>query len=81
MKRAAGEETTLATYRGRGISGGGQSANISVIAKGPELEVRLNGVSVLKARDTTFASGLIGLRLYGDTTKPCDATFANLTFH
>lgn len=76
VKRTSGNEVTLAIFRRQGLS---QSAKISVTAKGSRIEVRLNDVPVLKANDTTFASGFLGLRVYGDSTKPCDATFSNVT--
>ncbi len=59
----------------------GQSAKITAIAKGSLIEVRLNDVTVLSVKDTSFSSGYVGLRICGDTNKPCDATFANLTIH
>jgi Domain of Unknown Function (DUF1080) len=80
VKRSSGEEVTVASYRERGLSSAGQSAKITVTAKGPWIEVRLNGVRILRTEDTTFASGLIGLRIYGDPIKPCDATFSKVTF-
>jgi RNA polymerase sigma factor (sigma-70 family) len=81
MRRTAGDEVTLASYHGRGISEAGPSAKITVTAKGPWIEVRLNGVTVLRTKDATFSSGFIGLRICGDPNKPCAATFSNLTFH
>ena len=81
VKRTAGDESELASYHGRGIAAAGQSAKITVTARGPWMEVRLNDVTVLRTKDATFDSGFIGLRIYGDSTKPCDATFSNLTFH
>jgi hypothetical protein len=41
----------------------------------------LNDVTILKTNDTTFASGFIGLRVYGWGDVPCDGTFSNLTVH
>jgi hypothetical protein len=81
VKRADGNEVTLASYRGRVPSSKGPSAKITVIAQGPEIEVRLNNVSVLKVVDRTYAAGLIGLRIIGEPDFPCDATFASITFH
>jgi hypothetical protein len=81
VKRMSGDETTLASYNGRIFSSLGSSAKISVNATGPWIEARLNDVPVLRVKDTTFASGLIGLRVYGDGDSPCDATFSTLTFY
>jgi RNA polymerase sigma factor (sigma-70 family) len=81
LRKTAGEESTLAMYRGRGISEAGQSAKITVTAKGPWFEIQLNGVTVIRTKDTTYASGFIGLRIYGQEDKPCDATFSNLMFY
>lgn len=81
VKRLGGSETTLADYHGRVFSSLGQSAKITVDAQGPLIEVRLNDVRVVRVMDSTFITGLIGLRIYGDPDNPCDATFSNLTFH
>ena len=77
-KRVSGNTTELGIFKRRGLA---QSAKLAVTAKGSQIEVRLNDVIVLKARDTTFASGYIGLRVYGDPTKPADSTFSNLMFY
>jgi RNA polymerase sigma factor (sigma-70 family) len=81
VKTMAGNEVALAAYHGRMFSTLGQSAKIAVTARGSLMEVRLNNVRVLRAVDATYAAGLIGLRIYGDPVNPCDATFANVTFH
>lgn len=80
-KRVAGVQSTLASYHGRVFSTMGDSAKVDVSAKGPWLEVRLNDVNVLRVKDTAYASGFIGLRIFGDPNLPCDATYSNLTFH
>ena len=80
IKKESGSETTLATYQGRMFSTMGQSAKITVTAQGPLIEVRLNGARVLRVIDSTFITGLIGLRIFGDPEYPCDATFAKVTF-
>lgn len=76
-----GNEVFLASYRGREFSTLGQSAKITVTARGSVIEVRLNDVRVLRVMDTTYATGLIGLRIFGDPDSPCDAAFSNVTFH
>ena len=76
IKRLAGEETEIGTFKRHGLA---ESAKITASAKGSNIQVRLNDVSVINVRDTAFSSGFIGLRVYGDTIKPCDATFAKLT--
>lgn len=80
VKRSGGSETTLAYYQGRVFASMGQSAKITVTAQGPLIEVRLNDVRVVRVMDSTFITGLIGLRIYGDPHFPCDATYSNLTF-
>jgi hypothetical protein len=80
VKRLDGNETTLGHYRGRVFSYMGQSAKITAVLQGPLIEIRLNGVRILRVTDSTFAAGLIGLRIYGDPDSPCDATYSNLTF-
>jgi RNA polymerase sigma factor (sigma-70 family) len=79
VKRTAGNEVTLASFKRRGLAVPGQSAKITAIVKGSRFEVRLNDVAILNAMDTTYDSGFIGLRICGDPIKPCDATFSNLT--
>jgi RNA polymerase sigma factor (sigma-70 family) len=81
IKRQDGQETKLASYQGRGFSTLGQSAKIIVTAKGPQIEVRLNGVLVLHCKDSAFSSGQVGLRMYGEAGSPCDSTFSNLTIY
>jgi hypothetical protein len=81
IKKTNKKKVTLATYLGRMFFTLGPSVKITVTARGPLIEVRLNNVSVLQVMDTTFTAGLIGLRIYGDPDNPCDATFANVTFH
>jgi serine/threonine protein kinase len=78
LKRTSGKERELGLFARRGLA---QSAKITVTAKGPQIEVFLNDVSIIKVKDSTYPSGFIGLRVYGDTVKPCDATFSNLTFY
>jgi hypothetical protein len=75
-----GSETTLGYYQGRVFSSMGQSAKITVAVQGPLIEIRLNDVRVVRATDSTFPIGLVGLRIYGDPDAPCDATYSNLTF-
>jgi DNA-directed RNA polymerase subunit RPC12/RpoP len=81
VKKTSGSETTLVTYNKRNLSSIGQSAKIKVIARGPSMEVQLNGRKILHASDSTFASGHIGLRIFGASDYPCDATFSKVTFH
>jgi len=81
VKRTGGNEVTLGSYQGRVFSTIGSSAKISVTARGPEIEICLKDVRVLRVKDSTFHIGLIGLRIFGDPDSPCDATFANVTFH
>jgi hypothetical protein len=80
IKKESGSETTLATYQGGMFLAMGQSAKITVAAQGPLIEVRLNGARVLRVIDSTFITGLIGLRIFGDPEYPCDATFSKVTF-
>ncbi len=80
LKRISGDESTLASYHGRILSSIGLSAKITVIARGSIIEILLNDTRVIRVMDTTFASGLIGLRIYGSADYPCDATFSKVTF-
>jgi serine/threonine protein kinase len=79
IKRKGGEEKQLATFNRGGLSAPGQFEKLTVIARGPRLEVRLNDVTIMHATDRTFAAGFIGLRIYGDSKYPCDGVFSNLT--
>ena len=76
VKRVAGDETEIGTFKRHGLA---QSAKVTVTASGPNIEVRLDDVPVIDVKDTAFSYGFIGLRIYGDPVKPCDATFAKLT--
>lgn len=76
IKRTAGEEVTLASFKRRRLP---QTAKITVTASGSSIDVRLDEVTVINVRDTTFDSGFAGLRICGDTGKPCEASFAKLT--
>ncbi|HXF10266.1 MAG TPA: family 16 glycoside hydrolase, partial [Desulfuromonadaceae bacterium] len=76
VRKVAGTELNLAQFKRSNLP---QSAKITVIAKGPQFEVRLNDTAVLQARDTKFAAGYIGVRVYGDPVKPSDAAFSHLT--
>jgi len=79
-KRIGNDETTLATYQGPRLAATGHSAKIKVVAKGSSIQVFLNGANVLRAHDTTFATGYIGFRVYGWGDSPCDATFSRVNF-
>ena len=62
----------LAGFNRRGLSQAGQFEKLTVIAKGKSIEVRLNDTAIIKTNDAAFASGFIGLRIYGDPKYPCD---------
>ena len=81
IKKVSGTETTLVSYNKRPLLAIGQTAKLKVIARGPSIEVQLNGTKILHASDSTFATGHIGLRIFGDPNYPCDATFSKVTFH
>jgi RNA polymerase sigma factor (sigma-70 family) len=80
IKRTSKGEVTLAAFKGKKFDAVGKTAKLDVSAHGSLIEVRLNGITVLKTNDDTFPSGRIGLRAYGDSTIPSDAKFAKLTF-
>jgi len=79
LKRTAGEERELALFIRRGLSAPGQLEKLTVSARGSRLEVRLNDVTILSTNDAAYASGYIGLRVFGDPKYPCDGVFSNLT--
>jgi RNA polymerase sigma factor (sigma-70 family) len=81
LRRKAGEEQELAIFKRRKLSAPGQLEKFTFTARGSHLEVRLNDVPILKANDTTFTSGFIGLRVYGWGDIPCDGVFSNLTIY
>ena len=81
VKRISGSDTTILAYQKRKLATIGQSAKITVVAKGPLITVFLNGEKVLQAHDTTFTTGYIGFRIDGWADFPCDATFSHVTFH
>ena len=73
-------ETRLGTYQGKRMVAAGKPAKIKVVAQGSFLEVFLNGASIVRAHDSTFTNGYIGLRIYGWADAPCDATFSSVNF-
>ncbi len=73
-------ETRLGTYQGKRMVAAGKPAKIKVVAQGSLLEVFLNGASIVRAHDSTFTNGYIGLRIYGWADAPCDATFSSVNF-
>jgi hypothetical protein len=79
VKKAGGTETTLAVYQR--IYTLGQTAKIEVIARGPNLQVLLNETKIMQTSDSAYATGFIGLRIYGGEDYPCDATFSSIAFH
>ena len=81
VKRISGIDTTILAYQKRKLATIGQSAKITVVAKGSLITVFLNGEKVLQAHDTTFTTGYIGFRICGWGDFPCDATFSRVTFH
>jgi RNA polymerase sigma factor (sigma-70 family) len=80
IRRLDGDETVLASYRGRLLSSVDRTAKIAVTARGPLFEVRLSGTRILRVTDATFSTGLIGFRIFGEENWPCDATFSKVTF-
>ncbi len=81
-KRTSGSQTALAIYKKQKVLTVGHSAKIKVVAKGPSIEVFLNGTMVIQAEDATFATGYIGLRIAGySSSYPCDATFSHVNFY
>jgi RNA polymerase sigma factor (sigma-70 family) len=80
-KTINGNETRLAIYQGPRMVAAGKRAKIKVVAKGPLIEVFLDGANILRAHDTTFTTGYIGFRIYGWADAPCDATFSSVNFY
>lgn len=81
IKKTSGSEKTLVIYNKGNFSAFGQTAKVKVIARGPLIDVYLNGTKKLHVSDSTFATGRIGLRLFGDPNYPCDATYSKLAFY
>ncbi|MFN7138358.1 MAG: family 16 glycoside hydrolase [Limisphaerales bacterium] len=80
VRREPNKDVTLASYRGRGMAGSGHSAKIDITANGPWIEVRLNGVTVIRTKDMTYSKGFIGLRIFGRGNHPCNASYSHLNF-
>ena len=78
VKSVDGQETDLAIFKRRKLA---HQAKVTVHASGPWIDVRLNDVEIIKARDAAFAAGYVGLRVFGDPVKPSDSTFSQLTFY
>jgi hypothetical protein len=77
-KRTAGAESRLGYYHGKVFPSLGQNANLSVVATGSSFKIRLNGNEVLSVTDSTYTSGRVGLRIYGDSSLSCSATFTGV---
>jgi DNA-directed RNA polymerase subunit RPC12/RpoP len=79
--RQAGGDTTLAKFDDAGrMAALGQKVKLTVIAHGDNIEVQVNGTKILSAQDSTFPSGRVGLRIYGDGQFPCDGMFSDISF-
>jgi hypothetical protein len=81
IKKVDGNEIKIANYNKRNMYSIGQTARLKVIARGPLIEVFVNGAKILHVSDTTFRSGHIGLRMYGDSNYPCNSTYSRISFH
>jgi DNA-directed RNA polymerase subunit RPC12/RpoP len=80
IKKSSGVSSRLDTYTKKNMASIGQTAKIKVVARGPLIEVWVNGTKLLHARDSVFATGNIGIRVYGNPNYPCDATFSKVRF-
>jgi hypothetical protein len=82
LKRVDGKETIIAAEQmhKRELLATRQWATIKVVTRGTAIQVYVNGVKLLQANDTTFATGYIGFRIYGATNWPCNATYSNVHF-
>lgn len=65
IKKVAGGETTLASYNKRNMFSIGHAAQIKVMARGPIIEVQVNGTKILHVSDSTFATGRIACACLG----------------
>ncbi len=77
-KRVAGVESDVATFTKVGLS---QKGKLTVVAKGPHIDILWNDKTVLKVNDATFASGYVGVRVYGDAGLPSNGSFSKLTVY
>jgi Domain of Unknown Function (DUF1080) len=80
IKKSSGVNSNLETYTKKNMAAIGQTAKIKVVANGPLIEVWVNGTKLLHASDSTFATGNIGIRVFGNAKYPGDATFSKVTF-
>ncbi len=80
IKKSSGVSSRLDTYTKKNMTSIGQTAKIKVVARGPLIEVWVNGTKLLHATDSAFAAGNIGIRVYATPNYPCDATFSKVTF-
>ena len=80
IKKSSGVSSRLDTYTKKNMAAIGQTAKVKVVASGPLIEVWVNGTKLLHASDSTFATGNIGIRVFGNAKYPCDATFSKITF-
>jgi levanase len=81
-KMDSGRQTTLASHQKQKVLEVGHSAKIKVVAKGPSIEVFLNGDRVIQAEDTTFRSGYLGLQVRGSSSSyPGKVAYSHVDFY
>jgi len=73
-------EVTLDSYHASNFPRSGETSLVRVVAEGTSIKVFLNKSLVINITDATFTSGHIGIRIFGDTSIPCDALFRNVLF-
>ena len=79
-KRQHGEHSFLASSQQQ-LPTIGEWAGISVRAIGARIEVSVNGTRVIDVSDTSatsFTSGKLGFRIYGDASGGCHANFRDI---
>jgi len=81
VERTSGGERRLASFAGRKFISFGQQAKFEITARGPLIVVRMNGIKVIQAKDSSFPTGRIGFRTYADRGIPSDSTFSKLIIH
>ena len=56
----------------------GKPVHMRVVAKGPEIEVFVDGQPVLSAQDNSFTRGSVGVRNYFTDASKVSATFGGI---
>lgn len=71
----------IARYTEAGWPRLGEKIHVLIVAVGDRIVVAVNGKEVIDIRDSTYRSGKVGLRVYGERDYPCDSWFDRIMIY